>query len=501
MGRRAVVYAAALAAVLLRFPGLMWPLRADEAGFLLVARAWDPSPDSLYGTYWVDRPPPIIALVKASDWLGGPYFLRWIAALGCVLLVLLAAAIARRIGGDVAAGWSAIATAVLVSSSLIDPIAAKGEVLGIPWVLLSVWMSLRALDAAAPAARSAAGRSTAWAAGAGGAAMLAVGLKQNLVGGLVFGGVLLIGALVSRRIDGRTFARLCAAALAGAALPVAATIGWTLAAGVRLDTLWYASFGMRSDALRVIESGSQTGPDTRLVDLLQASAWTGLALILVWLLVSLREVWRREQIVVVAMLAMLVADLGGLVLGGSYWPPYLLPLVPAAALAVGLVAGRRDWRGTGMRLLTGLAVVSSLVAATQWAVEVRHGAAPDRVYAGRALGKVAEPGDTLVTYGGRADFQYASGLPSPYQHLWSLPMRTLDPDLRELTTLLAGPDAPTWFVPVVPMVSWDQEGHQRLQRLVAERYVEAGDVCGEHIYRLRGVERADPHTDCDRRYR
>ncbi len=49
-------------------------------------------------------------------------------------------------------------------------------------------------------------------------------------------------------------------------------------------------------------------------------------------------------------------------------------------------------------------------------------------------------------YGGRADIQYTSGLPSPYQHLWSLPMRTLDPDLTELRALLEGPDAPTWFV-------------------------------------------------------
>ena len=32
---------------------------------MLVARAWDPMPDSLYGAYFVDRPPPLIALFKA----------------------------------------------------------------------------------------------------------------------------------------------------------------------------------------------------------------------------------------------------------------------------------------------------------------------------------------------------------------------------------------------------------------------------------------------------
>ena len=85
-GTRSLVAGAALVAFLLRFPGLIWPVRADEAGFTLVARHWDPQPDSSTATYFVDRPPPLIALVKASDWIGGPLFIRVVAALGCVLL-------------------------------------------------------------------------------------------------------------------------------------------------------------------------------------------------------------------------------------------------------------------------------------------------------------------------------------------------------------------------------------------------------------------------------
>ncbi|MSZ76288.1 MAG: hypothetical protein F2667_04175, partial [Actinobacteria bacterium] len=42
--RRTVLLAAA-AAFLLRLPGLLRPIRADEAGFLLVSRAWHPSAD------------------------------------------------------------------------------------------------------------------------------------------------------------------------------------------------------------------------------------------------------------------------------------------------------------------------------------------------------------------------------------------------------------------------------------------------------------------------
>ena len=66
----------------------------------------------------------------------------------------------------------------------------------------------------------------------------------------------------------------------------------------------------------------------------------------------------------------------------------------------------------------------------------------DEVHTGEAIAAAAEPGDTLVVFGGRADLQRASGLRSPYPYLWSLPMRTRDPGYDDLRDLLAGPDAP-----------------------------------------------------------
>ena len=73
---RWTVAVAAAAAFLLRLPGLTRPVRADEAGYQLVARAWHAMPDSVYGAYFVDRPPPMIALFKLSDAIGGPLFIR-----------------------------------------------------------------------------------------------------------------------------------------------------------------------------------------------------------------------------------------------------------------------------------------------------------------------------------------------------------------------------------------------------------------------------------------
>ena len=157
-----------------------------------------------------------------------------IAAVGCALLVLAAAGAARHVvrlgeGGDEAAertaAWTAVLTAMLVGNMFIDPAAAKGEILGIPFVMGSILLSLRALER----------RSAGAAFGAGLLALLAVGLKQNMVAGLVFGGIMLLGSLLARRITRGEFARMAAAAVAGAAVPVVATVAWALVAGVHLE--------------------------------------------------------------------------------------------------------------------------------------------------------------------------------------------------------------------------------------------------------------------------
>jgi len=248
---RAVVGLAMVAAVLGRVPSLQSPLRPDEAGFLLVARAWRPEPGSMFGTYWVDRPPPIIALYKLSDWLGGPYFIRVVAALAAALFVLAAAGTARRLGEYVGArdvdrigAWVAVATAALTSHAAIDPVAAKGEILGLPVVMASCWFAINALMR----------RSSLHAVAAGALAVLAIGLKQNLFGGLVFGGVLLVAALGTSRLERRDFGRLARAAVVGALLPVLCTVGWCLLAGVRLSTLAYVTLGFRIDANSVLAS-------------------------------------------------------------------------------------------------------------------------------------------------------------------------------------------------------------------------------------------------------
>lgn len=501
---RGMIWTAAVLAVLARFPSALWPLRPDEAGFLLVARAWDPQPDNMFGHFWVDRPPLIIALTRLSDWIGGPYFLRVIAALGCAVVVLSCAGAGRRLASyagvprpERVAAWTAWLALGLVSTAMVDAVSAKGEVLGIPLVAASCWLALEALIR--PSWRCAAL--------AGLLAMSAVGFKQNMVGGLVFGGVLLVVGALAARVTWPQAARLAGAALAGAAVPVVATIAWALAEGVRLSTLWYMLYGFRADAYETIASQPTAAPDERAGNLLMIFCVTGMALVVLWLLLNMPRVLGLLPVTACAVIVMLAVDGAGVVLSGSYWRTYLVILVPpiALALAIVLVADEFPSRRTHHRTLAlmtrsivVLVLLSSLTSLVEWTVNWARGAAPTEYWTGAAIGAAAKPGDTLVVYGGRADIQFASGLPSPYRHLWSLPMRTLDPGLKELRALLRGPDAPTWFVEFTELDTWSETGTRPIERELIEDYQAVGTACGQYrIYHLNEPRPTLLAVDCD----
>lgn len=489
--RRHPVAVLAVLAVLARLPALTRPVRADEAGFLLVARGWDPQADSPFGTYWVDRPPLLIAVFRGLDDLGGVTALRLVGALLAGVAVVLAARLAAEVGPPRCVPWAAGIAAALLSNPMIDVVAVKGELLAVPVLLGSMLLTLLAVR-----------RTSAWLALAAGlAGGLAVGLKQNLVTALVFAAVLLVIGALTGRLSRGLAVRLGAAGLAGATLPLLGTVLWARVEGVRLSAVWYASYGFRSDAARVIADGAADAPVRRAWILLAIALGTGLLLVLGGLVVHLRALWRDQPPLVAATLAVVAVDVVALVGGGSYWQDYLTPLVPGAVLCVALVAGRSDAPGRRMRLLVGAAGVSAAAAMAFWLGWNATGQQEfDEVDTGDALAQAADPGDTLVVFGGRADLQWASGLGSPYPYLWSLPMRTRDPGYADLTTLLGGEDAPTWLIEWVSFDAWtgpSGAGVADLERVVAERYVEHGTTCnGQPIYLLRGEDRPAVQPKC-----
>jgi len=489
MTPRRVVWLAVVAAVVGRWPGLLWPPYPDEAGYLTVARTWDPGATSMYGHYFVDRTPILVGVFDLADHLGGIGFLRVLGAIACAWLVLAAAGCARVITrDDRAVAWTAVVTAAIVSARVIDPVAAQGELLAIPLIVTSFWLSLLALE------QSAALRSAALAVGAGLCGVLAVGLKQNMASALLFGGVLLVAARVAGRISWPAFARLAVAATAGAAVPVLAVVMWARSAGVHLDELWYAVYGFRSDALAVIAGGREPAALDRAGEVVVTVLVTGLAAIAFLFVLRLRPIWRADPVVACGAVALLVFDGASLALGGSFWPPYVFGLVPGTVLFTALLfrAGASAW----VRPIAVFAVASTLVGMLSWVwTDQTHWS---RGYeTGQAIAEVAEPRDTIQVYGGRADVLLGSGLTQPYRYLWGLPMRTLDPDLAELKALLSGPNAPTWLVLEVSMDAWDLGNRTGLQAVIDAHYTPHGTGCdGKPVYVLSGVDRSP--LDCSR---
>lgn len=88
------------------------------------------------------------------DALAGPYSVRVVGAVGCVVTVLLAARIARLLTTETAARWNAVVAAALVTTPLIDAVAVKGELLALPLVMsTSLVQPARGGPSRGPAAR------------------------------------------------------------------------------------------------------------------------------------------------------------------------------------------------------------------------------------------------------------------------------------------------------------------------------------------------------------
>lgn len=490
---RWTVPVAAVVTFALRMPGLTRPVRPDEAGWFLVARTWDPRPDSVYGPHFVDRPPSLVGLVEVADALGGPTALRVIAALGAAVTVLLAHRIGRMVVNETAGRWSAVVVAALLTQPLIDAVSASGELLALPLVSLAILLALHAVSSAGP------GRASAMAFAAGLAGASAAGIKQSLVGGLVFAGVLVVG---HRLWGGGTDRRLLlhtGGLLVGAATPVAATVGWALAAGVRLDELWYTVFGFRAEASAVLAASDSDAPLQRIGLLGLIALAIGVVAIIGGFLVHFRGTWHADRATAVATAALIGIELVGLFGGGSYWRDYLFPLVPGLGLCVALLMDHGGTPARRCRYVSLTAVAATAVAFVVWlGLEAADKIGYTEAATGEAVGAAASPGDSLTVFGGRADIQYTSGLPSPYPHLWSLPMRTMDPEYADLVELLGSPDAPTWLVTWVPLRSWQAPGAEALGAAIERSYVRHGTGCDDHpIYLRRGTDRPVPAPECD----
>ncbi len=197
------VWLVAVLASLLRVPYMHAPMSPDEGGFLVVAQHWHSGGGSLYGPYWVDRPPLLIALFRLADLLGGFTALRVIGCVAVAVAVVgvgLAAAagapdvrVARR-----ASVWASIVAAALLVTPTGGAVMVNGELLATPFIAFGIAFTIRAVRG-----------HQGWigprvsAVLAGVCAVAAAMVKQNMIDVVVFAAVLELGVGPAPRGAGR----------------------------------------------------------------------------------------------------------------------------------------------------------------------------------------------------------------------------------------------------------------------------------------------------------
>lgn len=477
----AVITAAlALAAWL---PFLRTPLMPDEAGYLTVGAQWRPGA-SLYGDYWVDRPPLLIGIFAAiaafatatlsQDGAISPG-VRLFGALTAGLTVLLAARLVRQVAPEsrLASFAAPLLTLALVSSPLLGFPITNGELLALPFTFGALALLISALQG--PSGRGAVAAAMA----AGGLAMAAAMVKQNVLDAYVFALVALIGL---RRRDA-AWKRVFAGFVAGSAVALGAVVGMASVRGTSPANLWHAVVTFRLQASALIGSGMSDERADRLLLLVLALFVSGCGVILTVLgPIALNAA--RRQIAPARHLAWPTATMAAWEvlaagLGGSYWLHYLTGLVPGVVLLVILVAPLTRWRTVVIVGVTLALVVNGGI----WAYRIAD--PPQSAEDARVslyLRKHASPGDGAVIGFGHPNVLAGTGLRNPYPFMWSLQMRVHDPDLRLARHVLSGPDAPRWFVVHSDTPRWWDDDADRARGYVDRHYAKRARLGGWHVF-------------------
>lgn len=460
-------------------------LLPDEGGYLLVARQWHGAGPLLYGQLWVDRPPLLLVAFMLAGWFG-PMGIHALACLCSGATVAAAGWAGYAVGGSSAAKWCALTAGALSASTLLGTQELDGELLATPLVMTSCALMLHAVY------RSRSGsRRLALAAIAGVVAVGAVLMKQNFVDALVFGTVLLLPPNPRLPLPLRHRFVLLATFLGSAAAAAGTVAVWAQSRG-QLHALWFASYAFRAEAGAVISAGSWHAPQRRLVALLGLALLSGIAFFLAGVLTWHRKsLWRADPWAV-AMLAALLVEVAGIALGGSFWPHYLIGVIPMLALGAGIAP---EFGGgaaaAAMRALIVAATAVTLVAAPIHAYRA-HAHTSEAEHTATWLRQAAHRSDSVIVTFGHPNVIEASGLATDYPYAWSLPVRTLDPTLSRFDATVVGAHAPTWIVEWEPINTWQLDPSHRVRQDMVGNYQLVAHVCGHPVWLHNGISRPIP---------
>ena len=214
-----------VAVVVVLRPGyLVGPLFSDEAGYLLVAQDWHAGGPNLYGHYFVDRPPLLMALYRRRGGDRVAADVRLLATLFAVVFVASAGWAAHQVVGERGARWAALVAAAFAVTPAVVSQEADGEIFAAPLVMLAIALTLAAV-------RRSGARAFGLGVLAGGVAGAAVMVKQNFADAVVFAVVLLMASPVQRRTPAPVVARVAAGGAPGGLGVVAAALAYVAWSG------------------------------------------------------------------------------------------------------------------------------------------------------------------------------------------------------------------------------------------------------------------------------
>jgi hypothetical protein len=134
------------------------------------------------------------------------------------------------------------------------------------------------------------------------------------------------------------------------------------------------------------------------------------------------------------------------------------------------------------------AIVGATLVNVVWAAVTQPSDDVEAEVVGHWLRDSGQRGDSVVVAYGQPNVVRNAEMATPYPYLWSLPVRTLDPKLRELATVLEGRQRPTWFVDWSGLESWGVDP-SRLQVVLRGHYRSVADLCGRTVWLRQDVSR------------
>jgi hypothetical protein len=465
-----------LIAVLLRIPWLSVPLGRDEGGIALLAQHWGGG--SLYGEYWLDRPPLLILLFKLAA-VGGADGVRALGAVAALALVVSIAFLARALAGVRAGMIAGLLAALLSGSSAIASVYTPGELLAAVPSTLSMLCLIHAHRS----------RRTWAVALAGALAVIAVLVKQSFLDA-GFAGVVFV--LASAIADRNVRFRWPAAYALGAAVPLVLLLAWLSVAGVSLDYFIYTMFGFRIHLLHTLAATSL--PLHERLRQLEEPAWdSGLTLVVCGAVAGVLLGLRRDRVLIATCVAWLAAGVVGVLGGGSYFVHYLIELVPPGCVLAAAALARvpAPVGAAALAVVAYLALVSANDGFRSLDDYVPH----HREQAiGNYIREHGGPRDTIYVMYARPNIVFYAKRRQPYPYLWSLMVRVRPGAVPRLQRLLASPQRPTWFVPWHHPSSWELDPHHATARIIHRGYRRAASVCGIPVY-VRRDAAAPPGID------